>query len=118
MPIEPNDSADTGTPHCPVCSPMRSNDPVSGWDDLEVHDSLDRQAMHRLALFADQACRESSRWCEIGSLNRRYVQPESLQALTETVPTRLPAVARWVPRIQPVRTVDCRSCGYLPPPWR
>jgi hypothetical protein len=34
-----------------------------------------------------------------GSLNRRYMQLEGLQTLSDTVPTRLSAVARCVPRI-------------------
>jgi len=32
------------------------------------------------------------------SLNRRSLQLEALQSLSETVPARLSAVARWVPR--------------------
>jgi len=43
------------------------------------------------------------------SLNRRYMQLESLQTFSVTAPTRLPAVACWVPRISAPR-----GCGLTP----
>jgi putative transposase len=43
------------------------------------------------------------------SLNRRYMQLEGLQALRDTVPTRLSAVARRVPRVS-----ACPGCGPIP----
>jgi transposase-like protein len=43
------------------------------------------------------------------SLNRRYMQLEGLQTLSDTVPTRLSAVARRVPRVS-----ACPGCGLTP----
>ena len=58
---------------------------------------------HKLGVLAGEA--ENEEWRP----NRGYMHLEGLQSLSDTVPTRLSAMARWVPRHS-----ACPGCGLSP----